>query len=154
MKHLPARVVMDARHYHGVGVTVAELARLYGVRRDTLSRAVNGATHAALVVPDGFRPRPLPVREPEPPHKRHVSTPMSPEDIQRLKDSWKPKPPTPASERVNPNPPSPAESAKQLEDWKEGQRRDVVEAAALKLVRLRAQQPRYHRVFPPTNGGF
>ena len=49
MKHLPPRVVLDARHYHALGVTVAELARLYGVRRDTLSRAVSGATHAALV---------------------------------------------------------------------------------------------------------
>ena len=84
MKHLPARVVLDARYYHRGGVTVAELARLFGVRRDTLSRAVNRATHAALVEPDGFRPRPLPIREPPPPQKRHApDTPRTPEEVAR-----------------------------------------------------------------------
>ena len=43
---------------------MAELARLYGVRRDTLSRAIHGHTHAALTEPDGYRPAPLPKRAP------------------------------------------------------------------------------------------
>lgn len=105
MQHLPARVVMDARHYHQHGVTVSELARLFGVRRDTLSRAVNRRTHANLTEPDGYRPRPLPVRAAPPPRPRHVRTaPPSPEERQRLYDSVtgkKPKPaPLSASERA------------------------------------------------------
>ena len=150
MQHLPARVVMDARHYHQHGVTVSELARLFGVRRDTLSRAVNRRTHANLTEPDGYRPRPLPVRAAPPPRPRHVRTaPPPPEERQRLYDSVtgkKPKPaPLSASERalaqVKANPPEPGA----WERLREEQRQD--DARRREAARQREQRqgpPRRH----------
>ena len=152
MPHLPSRVVMDARHYARHGVKVAELARLYGCRRDTLSRAIHGHTHADLVTPDSYRPSPLPKREPEPPRKRPVrGTPWTPEERQALIDRVTGKKPKPAAlspaERLAEVQASgrgftPESWAKYIVEWAAGQRMDAEEARQLKLARLRAQPHR------------
>ena len=149
MPHLSSRVVLDARHYSRHGVKVAELARLYGVRRDTLSRAIHGHTHAELTEPNGYRPSPLPKRAPESPRRRHVPLgPISPEDRQRLVamvTGKKPKPaPLSASERalaqVKANPPEPGA----WERLREEQRQDDARRREAARQREQRQPPRRH----------
>ena len=69
---IPSRTVLAARFYYRHGVKVAELARLYGVRRDTMSRYLHGHTHADLTEPPGYVPPPLPKRAPPQPWRPKV----------------------------------------------------------------------------------
>ena len=64
-RHLTSRVVLMARHYRAHGWAVSELARLFGVSRDALSKAVNFRTHRDLVAPDGWVVPQLPARPPD-----------------------------------------------------------------------------------------
>ena len=66
---LSSRHVLMGRHYHAAGWKVAELARLFGVSRDALSKAINFRTHANLQPPDGWVVPQLPSRPPPEPPK-------------------------------------------------------------------------------------
>ena len=89
--HVSSRVVLMARHYHAAGWSVFELARLFGVSRDALSKAVNFRTHRDLVAPDGWvvpqlpvRPAPVPVQA----KPRHADRPpVDPARVQRVLDA-------------------------------------------------------------------
>ena len=67
MRHLSPKQVLQARHYHAAGWSVAELARLLGHTRDTISRVVNGHTHARVFAPVGYVVPQLPSRPPPKP---------------------------------------------------------------------------------------
>ena len=79
MKHLSPKQVLQARHYHAAGWSVAELARLLGHTRDTISKVVNGHTHTNVVRPEGYVVPQLPSRPPPKPHVRRPG--LSPDEI-------------------------------------------------------------------------
>ena len=154
MRHhyqLSARHVLMARHYHAAGVGVSELARLFGVSRDALSKAVNFRTHRDLVVPDGWVVPQLPVRPAPVPAqtrtRRADSPPVDPARVQRVLDAQRRevmKPPDLA--RVNPNPMDPREWEQLKARWRED------EEEAQRWRAEAAQSNRRSSLFPPSIG--
>ena len=97
MKHLSPKQVLQARHYHAAGWSVAELARLLGHTRDTISKVVNGHTHTNVVRPEGYVVPQLPSRPPKPQWKPRTLEDVAPgltreEAVQRYYDRQHPKP--------------------------------------------------------------
>ena len=45
MRPLPHETVVTIRKYHAAGYRVADIARAFGLRRETVSNIVGGGTH-------------------------------------------------------------------------------------------------------------
>ena len=97
MRHLSTKQVLQARHYWAAGWKVAELARLLGHSRDTISKVVNGHTHVDVFAPTGYVVPQLPSRPPKPQYKKRTLEDVAPgltleEAVQRYYDRQHPKP--------------------------------------------------------------